>query len=134
MSRYINIFVEAEESFEEFVSRMASLLDLDLKPQRDDYDYWYSTANPRFYLDVTQHELENDEDKLFENYRYQIAIRPFKVVTEEDWEQAVEQIGQPVYDKLKTLDRYPLMMTDDVDVKLDEYEPASPAAKVGARR
>lgn len=123
MSRYINIFLNTEQTLEEVVELVSTSFNLNLEMQRDDDEIWYATANPRFYLDVGYHELENDKDKLFENYRYQIAIRPFKVVSEEDWERAVEQIGRPMYDKLKSLNRYPLMMTDDVDLKLDEYEP-----------
>jgi hypothetical protein len=126
--------VDTDETLEGFAQQISSLLSLPLEFQRDQYDEWFAGVNPNFHLDLGGHDYDNDHDMLFENYRYDITIRPSNIVTDEDWQNAIEFIKTNVYEKLKATGRYSLMLTEQLGRKLDEYQPATPAAQVGARR
>jgi hypothetical protein len=134
MAKYIHIMVNTDENLEEFAQQVSSLLGLSLEFRHDQYDEWFTGVSPNFHIDLGVHDYDNDHDMLFENYRYDVTIRPSKIVTSEDWQNAIEFVKANVYEKLKATGRYSLMLTEQLGKKLDEYEPTTPAVQVGARR
>lgn len=123
MARRLHIFVDSELNLEDFAKRVSELSGLELQLVADQYERWYEAQTPQFLLDLGDHSFDNDKDMNFENYRYDIRIKPLNITKEEDWQKSLETIVCPIYEKLKATDQYSLMLVDDLQAKLDEFKP-----------
>lgn len=77
---------------------------------------------------IGEHGFENDQGVNFEDYGYDIQIRAFNFQTEEAGKQWREEFARLVYSKLEEAQRYPLMMTENLQRKVRESQPAVEAA------
>ncbi|HYP39132.1 MAG TPA: hypothetical protein VEX13_02130, partial [Chloroflexia bacterium] len=76
-----------------------------------------------------------DRDMNFGEYRYHISIRALNAVDGEERREWGDTFAQQVFKKLKATGKYPLMLTDDLQTRLEEYRPskldATPVASLG---
>jgi hypothetical protein len=121
MSHGVQIFVAAHVTLEEFVQEIEALLGVELEIYSDDFTSYYEGRGPGVWFWVGDHTLENDRDLLFEDYKYEVSIEGVRNRAAEAREKALHDFAHSVYEKLKALQKYDLMLTDDVQVKLDEY-------------
>ena len=132
MSTDINIFVDSNESVEEFGKQVEHLLGLKLerdvaKVHLDPRRYLYSYSDPerQYWFGIIQlprYYLVNDDDMLFETYTYQLQTTAFSLNPDEKWERS-KQLAQTIFDRFKSTGRYRLLMTKNLDLKLDQYDP-----------
>ncbi|HLO89491.1 MAG TPA: hypothetical protein VK203_31400 [Nostocaceae cyanobacterium] len=130
MSRSLDIFVASEMQIMDFVEQIESLLDIKLQLIRDEYESWYEYHDSNIHLILGGHEFENDRDMNFEDYRYLISIRARNIETEEEREKWRNDFTDKVFSKLKETQKYPLMLVDDVQTKLEEFFPISNSLNV----
>ncbi|HMN29523.1 MAG TPA: hypothetical protein PKE45_15340, partial [Caldilineaceae bacterium] len=78
-------------------------------------------------LSLGVHEFENDEDLNFEAYLYEIELWVFNVYAAKEREQHLAD-GAAVYQALRATEKYPLLLVDDLQVKLAEYSPLTAPA------
>ena len=125
MSWSLGILVDVDESLEEFAKHVEDELAIRLERKSDAHSVWYDYDDPRIYLVVYEHELENDRDLRFEDYRYEIALWPERGENPERvQEQWRTELGPAMFEKLKATGRYDLMLVEEVQRKLAEYHPA----------
>jgi hypothetical protein len=67
------------------------------------------------------HDLETDKDMNFEDYQYQISIEG-ATNDAEVREQSLYDFAYTVFQKLRGLKKYNLMMTDDLQKKIAEFD------------
>ncbi|MFN8496108.1 MAG: hypothetical protein U0350_51425 [Caldilineaceae bacterium] len=123
MSQSLDIFVDTDESLVGFVRELESLLNIKFEMVTTDYETWYEFANSEIVATVGGHDFENDCDIEFENYRYDIALRPINYETAAEWQERREKYANRIFDKLKATQRYQLLLVDNLQVKLAEFSP-----------
>ena len=130
MSKSMDIFVDTEESLTVFIHELESLLKVSFELHMRGDEIWYEEVdNPKLVLTAGGHEFENDRDMNFEDYRYNISLRPINYKTKAEWEQIRNDAAQRIFQQLKATQKYSLMWVDDVQVKLAEFSP-QPAVAV----
>lgn len=123
MAHSVNIFVASALPLEGFVKELERLLEIELSRFTSEEDIWYEGKAPNIFLDVLEHDLENDRDLLFENYRQQISVAADYPWDPRAREKARNDYAYWVFRKLKALGKYNLLMTDNVSRKLEEFHP-----------
>lgn len=129
MSYHLGIFVDSDETLEQFAREVERVLDIPLEGRSDEYETWYEYDGPEVYLSVREHDLENNLDLRFEDYRYDIAIWPRRIPpideTRRRWRT---ELAPALFEKFKATRRYPVMLVEGVQHKLAEYHPAAEVA------
>ncbi len=123
MSRNIDVFVGTAENLEDFIRELESLLNIKLKIAFYGHNILYEYYNSRIVLSVGDHDYDNDRDMNFEDYQYDIEIRAVNRDTEEERKKWREDFSYLVFNKLKEMGRYKLMMVDNLQIKLKEFHP-----------
>lgn len=123
MSQSLDIFVDAYEPITTFVLELESLLDIKFQLRTREDEIWYEVDRPKLVITMGEHEFENDSDLNFEDYRYNISLRPINYATEAEWAQIRNDAAQYIFNQLKATQKYRLLLVDDVQVKLAEFSP-----------
>lgn len=127
MSSSIEIFVASIEPGDVFAEVLSEALDLNFERQAETAFtgaplYKYTDSISR-WIEVSVHTLENDGPLKFEDYKYLIQIGVFSNQDQSDQELKLKQLGEWVFDRLKALDNYALLMTYDIQKPLGSYTP-----------
>jgi hypothetical protein len=135
MARSIDLFVDTDAPLEDFAQELGSLLALKLEPCHDEFDTWYEARAPKVALTVGEHDFETDRDMSFGGYRYHVSIRALNIGDGDERKEVSNTFARQVFQKLKATGKYALMLTDDLQTKLEEYRPskidATPIAPLG---
>jgi hypothetical protein len=132
MSQSLDIFVNSDELLVTLVQELESLLGIQFQLRSRQDESWYEAATPNLVLTLGEHEFENDRELNFEDYRYAISLRPIRYKTEVQWHQIRNEAAQRIFQALKAMNKYHLMLVDDVQVKLAEFHPTSTVEAVPA--
>lgn len=123
MSQTLDIFVEAETPLPVFVNELESLLGIKFEYVAADDETWYAFDNPEVALTVGAHPFENDQDLRFEDYRYDIEIRPLNYRTETEWRERREKYARLIFRALQSTQQYGLLLVDNLQTKVAEFSP-----------
>ncbi|MEG4625146.1 hypothetical protein Q5691_12755 [Microcoleus sp. w1-18aA5] len=123
MSRTLDIFVDFPQEIEHLIKELEFILALKLELVSDGIDNWYEFRNSTITLTVGKHDFENDKELNFEEYPYNLSIRALNISNELDRKKWRDEFASYVLHKLKTTERYRLMLVDDLQVKLEEFAP-----------
>jgi len=128
----VSIFVGHELSTDDFVKEIEPLLEIKFQhvPDQDSSDFdRYEFGSETLLMILTKAiDFENDGDMNFEDYQYYIGISVLKFPNEKDLEQVRNDFAHFVFERLKATGQYRLMMTYDLQKKLDEFCPKSVTA------
>jgi hypothetical protein len=135
MVRSIDLLVDTDAPLDDFAQELESLLALKLESHCDDLDTWYEARTQKVMLTVGEHDFETDRDMAFGEYRYHISIRALDFGDTAEPKEWSDKFARQLFQKLKAMGKYALMLTDDLQVKLEEYRPskldATPVAPLG---
>ncbi len=128
-----NIFIDSELSPEELLVWVESILGITFLPltgQEKTLDpelvfAKYSDATSPLSLNIGFHYFDEDRQMDFPSYRYDIEVRLHGDEYSLERESLTLQFGKQIFDKLKTTRRYRLMLTQEVQVLVEKYDPAS---------
>jgi len=123
MSRSMHLFIDTKSSLATLAQEVSSLLRINLQRRADAHETWYEYDDATTVLTLGTHDFENDRDMNFEDYRYDIELRALNLDTPEEREQRLADLVKVVYQKLKATQKYPLLLVDDLQVKLAEFSP-----------
>jgi hypothetical protein len=123
MAESINVFVASDLPLEAFVKEVASVLELQFRSVADQHDAWYETRTRQGKLTIGTHELENDRDLKFDDFKFEIDFWVNRELDENSAEQVRQTSGRKIFDALKQTNKFSLMLVDDVQCKLDEFHP-----------
>ena len=125
----LSILIRTEERLDQLAQELEQLLQISLERKADEYDAWYEHDNDDVYLVVAEHELENDRELRFEDYRYDLTIwskrRPGVEQYNKRWR---DDLAPAIFNKLTATGRYELLLYDlllmeGVQTKLNEFHP-----------
>jgi hypothetical protein len=126
MSKYMEIFVNTDETLADLVKTMERLLNMTATQTfHDDHDI-FVFSDDQMYLDILEaRDFENDRDMQFEEYPYYISIRGryIEKLHRNDpegpirWQRA---FAQDLYERIKALGKHDLLLTRDLQEKLAE--------------
>ncbi|MCB8763058.1 hypothetical protein [Planktothrix agardhii] len=123
MSRTLDIFVDFPQEIEYLIKELELILALKFELVSDGTDNWYEFRNSTITLTIGKHDFENDHDIKFEEYPYNLSIRALNISTEFDRQNWCNDFASYVFQKLKSTERYRLMLVDDLQVQLEEFVP-----------
>jgi len=129
MSWSVDVFVNSPAPLGAFVREIEPLLGIKLQRLSASGETWYEFRDPSIALTVGDHELENDRDMNFEDYRYQISVRAINVWDWEKHQKRCRDFARAVFEKLKATGRYRLLLVEDIQKKLDEFHPEPALAR-----
>ena len=125
MSKSMDIWVASEVPITVFVKEIEKLLGIQLQRISDGKETFYEFRQPQTVLTVGTHDLVNDRDVNFEDYHYHLSVRARNINTEEDRKKWRDEFARFVFQKLKASQKYPLMLVEDIQVKLQTFCPES---------
>jgi hypothetical protein len=119
MSAYDYVFLAPVRPMteSELVADLNTQLGTNFVEQPSEYATYLSSSSD-LALDLGTHDFENDRDMLFEEYPYVITVR--KIGRNADFQAAA---ARRVFDTLKAIGRYRLLLVSDLQSKLDEFDP-----------
>lgn len=123
MSISMGVFVDTEISLEDLAKEVGELLGLKFVYQKDEYDEWYAVRTDEGLFDIVINDAENDRDLNFEDYKYEVRFWENRDKEPEERERLRTEVGRKIFEKLKSIGKYPLMYVYDAQQKLDEYRP-----------
>jgi hypothetical protein len=123
MSRTLDIFVDFPQKIEYLIKELELILALKFELFSDGTVNWYEFRNSTITLTIGKHDFENDHDIKFEEYPYNLSIRALNISTEFDRQNWCNDFASYVFQKLKSTERYRLMLVDDLQVQLEEFVP-----------
>jgi hypothetical protein len=123
MSRTLDIFVDFPQEIEYLIKELELILALKFELVSDGIDNWYEFRNSTITLTIGKHDFENDQDINFEEYHYNLSIRSLNISNELDRQKWCDDFASYVFQKLKSTERYRLMLVDDLQVQLEEFVP-----------
>ncbi|MBA2285345.1 MAG: hypothetical protein H0W02_07690 [Ktedonobacteraceae bacterium] len=123
MAREMDIFVNTEESLEEFTNVLESLVGISAQRCSTNDEIWYELQDERTSLSVGTHEYINNQGMNFEAYRYDIEVREINIREAEERVQWLHDTAFMIFNRLKDTRRYPLLLADDLQKKVEEYQP-----------
>ena len=129
MSWNLGIYAGSNESLDDFAQELQALWDIPFERKSDRWETWYQHGDPDVYITIGEHNHSNDRDLRFEDYRYSILLWPRKHYLEEVREQWRKELAPMLVNKLKAIQRYPLMLVEEGQIKLDEYHPEGDVAQ-----
>lgn len=129
MSESITIFIKTDVSFDSLAKRIESIVDINLKfieykdPFPNAKGLYVSTVEKKAFISlIVACDFENDGDMNFENFNFYLSIEAFKERNNIDNIQFRDSISQFIFEKLKSTNDYDLLMTFDLQRKLNEYQ------------
>ncbi|CAC5340977.1 MULTISPECIES: hypothetical protein [Planktothrix] len=123
MSRTLDIFVDFPQEIEYLIKELELILALKFELVSDGIDNWYEFRNSTITLTIGKHDFENDHDIKFEEYPYNLSIRSRNISNEFERKKWCDDFASYVFQKLKSTERYRLMLVDDLQVQLEEFVP-----------
>ena len=123
MSRTLDIFVDFPQEIEYLIKELELILALKFELVSDGIDNWYEFRNSTITLTIGKHDFENDHDIKFEEYPYNLSIRSRNISNEFERKKWCDDFASYVFQKLKSTERYRLMLVDDLQMKLEEFAP-----------
>lgn len=119
MSTYHHVFLApiGSTSEEKLAAQLGEDLGLRFDRQPSDYADYVATEDD-VALDLGTHDFESDRDMAFDEFPYVITVR--RIGTDVGSQQTR---ARRVFDRLRDGNRYKLMLTEDLQRRLAEYEP-----------
>ena len=124
MAQNRNVFIDTKEAPDVLAKELATVLQIKLQPVTDNPHIFYRFAGEKKWLTLGDHFLENDRDLNFEDFAYQIEVGAKGIHDWQEREQVRDEFACLIFDQLKNLGKYRLMLVDDVQVKLAEFLPS----------
>jgi len=89
--------------------------------------YVYSDSKNHYGLSIRrQNYLINDDDLNFEDYDYEIRCYAEEIENNLSEELRIaDEFARIIFNRLKSMNQFRLMLVDDIDEKLDEFYPKS---------
>ncbi|MCE7945829.1 MAG: hypothetical protein DYG88_00195 [Chloroflexi bacterium CFX4] len=129
MSRDLSIFIQAQTPLDVFAEELSTLLGITWQPVQDNSHIAFRAlrSDQGWALALGTHTLQNDGDLVFEVYPYQIDIHTINV-HDATLRESIRELGaRTVFDQLKALGKYGLMLVENVQIKRDVYNPETEA-------
>jgi hypothetical protein len=130
MSVSIEIFVGFKSpNFQEFCQEMETSLGITFRFVPDEtsrsktHHYYIFSDDYKCITLLKAIDYVNDRGMNFEDYQYYIGVEAIGWKYPEDRDRILNESSRSIFEKLKATGRYPLMMTYDVQRKLDEFYP-----------
>lgn len=125
MSWSIHLFVDGPDSLDALSREIGDFLHISFNSLEEDGDRFYDFDDKRYcFVSVRRnYGLDNDRDMNFEDFAYEMKVQARRV---SDWQSAREaclKIGRETFEGLKRGGRYKLMLTHQLDTKLDSFSP-----------
>ena len=121
MSRPMDVFIASKESLEDFVKELETLLKLPAQRFSDEYETWYVLYDDHTLYSVGDHEYVNDNNVPFEDYQYDIEVQATNIIDADERKKHLEDAAYQLFNLLKQTKKYPLMLVDNLQIKLDEF-------------
>jgi hypothetical protein len=123
MSRSMLVLVATDESLEGFAYRLGELLGKPVNAAGEGEPLRFELPDDQVDIAVYENDFENDRDLNFEDFQHAVSQQAWRLRGVTPAERAARQEGfaRRVFDLLRETGRYGLMLTDDVDRKVDEF-------------
>jgi len=122
------VFLAASDPLEQIVDHIAAVMRVPFHPCTPADAHCYEARTPSTHITIFgDHGFENDRDMPFEDYPYAIEIRALRDRHLATNVKQTEQWATRLFEQLKAMDRYSLLLVWDVQQKLQEHHPSSRA-------
>jgi hypothetical protein len=125
LSRVISIFLDCLEPIERLESQLEPILSVHFKELTGKGTKVFEARTRDSVIAIRRHDFENDRDLNFEDYSYEIQIRPIRDQLYDLHERRTLSYARSAFAELKSVLKCNMMLVDDLQHKLDEYHLAS---------
>ena len=131
MARSMDIFVESAAPLKIFAKEIGTLLGVEFQAISDDTEVYYEFQNSHIIFTVGTHNFVNDRDMNFEDYHYHLSVWALNIGDGVDSNRWRDEFVRKVFEKLKATRRYPLMLVEDIQMKVEAFCPESDTVQGG---
>jgi hypothetical protein len=125
MSWNVGLFINLAPSIELLAHQVGEILNIDLKRVEDEDGVRYESFEPDFIVDLYgDHGLVNDRDMNFEDFSLELRLQRLNRNPDQSRERALSA-ARTVFEQLKKTGQYQLMLVEDVQKRLDSFDPKS---------
>ena len=125
MSWNVGLFINLAPSIELLAHQVGEILNIDLKRVEDEDGVRYESFEPDFIVDLYgDHGLVNDRDMNFEDFSLELRLQRLNRNPDQSRERALSA-ARTVFEQLKKTGQYQLMLVEDVQKRLDSFDPQS---------
>jgi hypothetical protein len=117
------LFILSKAPLEDIVKELETLLKLPAQRFSDEYEIWYVLHDDHTLYSVGDQEYVNDNDVHFEDYQYDIEVQATNIKDADERARHLEDAAYQLFNLLKQTKKYPLMLVDNLQIKLDEFYP-----------
>jgi hypothetical protein len=124
MSWSLNVFIAGPSTIHELLPALNSALNINLQKTENSVGNEYTEDKEYFYPSfVDEHGLENDADMNFEDYPYKLNIWVKTGFDPDGAKRKCYEFAREAFSRLRKTGKYHLMMTEDVQEKIECFEP-----------
>jgi hypothetical protein len=124
MSWSVDLFVDAKVPLQQFVREVELICGVQFMKFRSDDRERYEYRDPRGVVCLwDDHGLENDRGINFEDYRYEMNVRPYRTTHWEKDQRAGYELASRLFEQLKSTSRYRLMLVEELQNRLQVFDP-----------
>lgn len=131
MSWSLNLLIDGPASLDVLAGELNSLLAISLRQEETRegtevacYNNEFIDYHEYFFLSlVDEHGLENDRDMNFEDFAYELNISRKNSNAPRIAEQKCFEFAMLAFDALKRTGKYRLMLTENVQSRIDYFDP-----------
>ena len=124
MSRVISIFVNCLDPIEKLESQIEPILSVHFNELTSNDAKGFEARTRDSVIAIRRHDFENDRDLNFEDYSYEIQIRPIRDQLYDLHERRTLAYARTAFADLQPVLKCNMMLVDDLQHKLGEYHPA----------
>lgn len=124
MSWNIGLFIDCPSAPDALSREIGNLLGIRFKSIDAASEPFFEYRDTGLRAILKKHHLSNDSDLDFENYHFELAVW---AESNWDWEASRQKcchFARCAFEKLKTTQKYRLILVEDVQKKLDSFDPA----------
>lgn len=115
--RRSQLFIQSDQPLDQLKDELSAILSLDFAWDASDECWWAVGARGQVELLLYVHDFESETDLPFEEYRYVLRVA--------DARDDHTKLTRQFFRKLSSANRWRLLMTNDLQVRLDEFEPTA---------
>lgn len=115
--RRSQLFIQSDQPLDQLKDDLSAMLGLDFGWDASDECWWAVGARGQVELLLYAHEYEPEADLPFGEYRYVLRVA--------DARDDRTKLTRRFFRTLSAANRWRLLMTDDLQVRLDSFEPTT---------
>ncbi len=124
MSRSLDIFIGTNLTLDQVASRISEIMDARFERRSVKGEVQYECEGSALPIMLGEHDLIDNGDLHFTDFQFVLGIWAIGLIKGKERIKTQERLGSEIFELLKATGEFRLLMVDDTQVKLAEFNPS----------